>query len=83
MEYIIEGDIIEWYPDQKMGEFINGKYYNHKVGYDKYGVEYTITEVGLHLLGGFVRLKPGYSILTTKNGEKYVFTRGTLLQATH
>lgn len=61
-----EVEAIEWYPDPAYGEFIDGKYVNHKVGYDAACVEYTITEVGVQLRGGFRRLKPGDFIVVER-----------------
>lgn len=64
-------DAVQWNPEKHLGEFLKGKYVNHRIGYDAIGAEYTVTEVGIRTLKGFMRLIPGDWIITGIKGEKY------------
>ncbi len=65
---------VQWKPNEIYCEFIDEKYINHQTGYDSYGVEYTICDVGIHSFGNFVHIKPNDYIVTLFNGRKVVFS---------
>lgn len=64
-------DAVQWFPDDALGYFVNGRYANRRIGTDSHGVEYTVCEVGLRTLEGFMHIKPGYWIITGVAGERY------------
>ena len=67
----VEVDAIRWWPDQSLGYFDNGKYKNRAIGTDAHGVEYTVCNVGLRTLEGFMSICPGDWIITGVMGERY------------
>jgi hypothetical protein len=71
-------EAVQWFPDPEFGSFVEGtcgpRYEHRKLGYDKYGVEYTATEVGVQSLRGFTRIKPGDWIVLGKF-DRYVYPR--------
>lgn len=68
----VEIEAVQWWPDQALGSFNKfDTYENKRVGTDAHGVEYTICEVGLHTLEGFMRITPGSWIITGVKGERY------------
>lgn len=67
-------DAVQWWPDSKLGHFNGGdgdEYVNRRVGTDGHGVQYTICDVGLRTLEGFMHITPGYWIITGIKGERY------------
>lgn len=65
-------EAVQWTPDKQFGEFRkNGQYVNHRIGYDKFGVEHTVCDVGIRTLEGFMHIKPGDWIITGVQGERY------------
>ena len=67
-------DAVQWWPDETLGSFNtlgDMSYTNKRVGYDKHRVEYTICEVGLQTLEGFMHIKPGDWIVTGVANERY------------
>ncbi len=71
----VEVEAVQWFPDPEFGGFLAGgiysRYVNHKVGYDKLGVAYTITEVGMHTISGFATIAPGDWIITELDGVNH------------
>ena len=84
-----------WMPDPHFGEFVKGEYVNHRIGYDKLGAAYTVTEVGIWSPKGFLTLKEGDWIVKLSDQvfvcdsslveaisalvEKFWFSRGSFL----
>ncbi len=64
-------EAVQWHPDKTPGDFRRGRYYNYRLGVDRFGVEYTVLEVGLRTLEGFMHIKPGDWIITGVKGERY------------
>lgn len=64
-------DAVQWFPDPAFGSFDGGTYRNRRVGNDAHGVEYTICDVGIRTLEGFMNIKPGHWIITGVAGERY------------
>ena len=64
-------EAIQWSPDPKFCSFAAGIYSNRRVGYDAHGVEYTVCNVGIRTLEGFMHIKPGDWIITGVKGERY------------
>lgn len=67
----IEIDAVQWFPDETLGGFSSHGYSNRRVGTDKHGIEYTVCNVGLQTLEGFMHIKPGDWIITGVQGERY------------
>jgi len=65
-------EAVQWWPSIERGHFEDdGKYVCRSVGCDALGVEYTVCDVGLRTLEGFMHIKPGYWIITGVKGERY------------
>jgi hypothetical protein len=64
-------DAVQWQPDPKFGRFTSRGYECSRIGYDQHGVEYTVCDVGLQTLEGFMHIKPGDWIITGIKGERY------------
>ena len=64
-------EAVQWFPDPEFGYFNKDIYFNKKIGYDKYGVEYTICNVSLRTINGPVNIEPGEWILKGIEGELY------------
>jgi hypothetical protein len=65
-------DAVQWFPDPTLGGFDErGDFWNHRVGTDALGVEYTICDVGIRTMEGFMHITPGYWIITGVKGERY------------
>jgi hypothetical protein len=54
-------EAVQWFPDPPPGG----------TGYDRHGVEYTVTETGIRTREGFMRINPGEWLITGIKGEKY------------
>lgn len=67
----VEVSAVQWFPDPAFGTFKDGGYLNHRIGTDQHGVEYTICDVGIRTLEGFMHIKPGCWIITGVKGERY------------
>jgi hypothetical protein len=67
----VEIEAVQWFPDPNYGYFEDGEYYNRELGYDHHQVEYTILDVGIPTLEGFMHIKPGDWIITGVKGERY------------
>lgn len=75
-----EVEAVQWFPDPNLGTFVGGRYENRTVGADEHGVEYLITEVGLHTMHGFVRIKPGDYIIMEDDGAHRSVCRKSTFQ---
>lgn len=75
-------EAVQWSPDKKLGEFKDGKYVNHAIGYDKHEVEYTVCNVGIRTLEGFMNINPTDWIITGVKGERYP-CRADIFEATY
>lgn len=64
-------DAVQWFPDPELGEFNWNGYVNRVIGTDKHGVEYTVCDVGLRTLEGFMHITPGSWIITGVKGDRY------------
>jgi hypothetical protein len=64
-------DAVQWFPDPAFGRFDGDTYRNNRIGYDEHRVEYTICDVGIRTMEGFMHIKPGYWIITGVAGERY------------
>lgn len=64
-------EAVQWFPANRLGEFRKGEYRNRSIGLDSHGVEYTVCDVGLRTLEGFMHMTPGYWIVTGVKGERY------------
>jgi hypothetical protein len=65
-------EAVQWFPDAEFGHFNEaGIYSNRRVGYDVHLIEYTVCDVGLRTLEGFMHIKPGDWIITGVKGERY------------
>ena len=53
-------DAIKWHRNPKIA-----------VGYDEYGVEYTVCDTGIQTLEGFLKINDGDYLITGVKGEKY------------
>lgn len=63
---------VQWWPSIERGHFQDdGKYVCRSIGCDALGVEYTVCDVGLRTMEGFMHIKPGYWIITGVKGERY------------
>lgn len=64
-------EAVQWFPKVGLGCFKKGVYHNRRVGTDEHGVEYTICDVGIHTLEGFMKIREGDWIITGIKGERY------------
>jgi hypothetical protein len=68
----VKKQAVQWFPDKKMARFdAKGRYFNRRIGYDALGVEYTICDIGIRTLEGFMSINPGDWIITGLAGERY------------
>ena len=58
-------------PDPDFGVFDGERYLNRKVGYDRNGVAYAVTDVLITTINGPVNITPGEWIITGIQGEVY------------